>query len=127
MAPVQGAAAVGETKDGFSFDESTSYIDVIDLLYEKHLPCSALVVSYNAMVLPPLQFVLLFTVLFNPYFVPRELLRAMQAYVLNLAPMRFTQPFIMMLIVGVANIPVKNNLHESTLTLSGFFTAGVAC
>ena len=48
------------------------------------------------MILPPVQFLLFFFILLRPSFIPEELYCSMQAYVMNLAPMRFTQPCIMM-------------------------------
>ncbi|CAE7575107.1 unnamed protein product [Symbiodinium natans] len=104
---------------GHRFADGDAYIDVINWLYDSRLPCSAFVVSYNAMILPPVQFLLLFFILLRPSFIPDDLYVSMQAYVMNLAPMRFTQPCIMMLIVGIANMPGPGD----TL-FGGFFTHG---
>eukprot|EP00435_Cladocopium_sp_Y103_P022111 s490_g5.t1 len=104
---------------GHRFTDGDAYIDVITWLYDSRLPCSAFVVSYNAMILPPVQFLLFFFILLRPSFIPEELYSSMQAYVMNLAPMRFTQPCIMMLIVGIANMPGPGD----TL-FGGWFTHG---
>ncbi|CAK8986251.1 unnamed protein product [Durusdinium trenchii] len=104
---------------GHRFTDGDAYIDVITWLYDSRLPCSAFVVSYNAMILPPVQFLLFFFILLRPSFIPEELYCSMQAYVMNLAPMRFTQPCIMMLIVGIANMPGPGD----TL-FGGWFTHG---
>lgn len=104
---------------GHRFTDGDAYIDVITWLYESRLPCSAFVVSYNAMILPPVQFLLFFFILLRPSFIPEELYCSMQAYVMNLAPMRFIQPCIMMLIVGIANMPGPGD----TL-FGGWFTHG---
>ena len=39
-------------------------------------------------------------------------------YVMTLAPMRFTQPSIMMLVVGVASLPMENQ-HPETCLMPG--------
>lgn len=104
---------------GHRFTDGDAYIDVITWLYDSRLPCSAFVVSYNAMILPPVQFLLFFFILLRPSFIPDDLYTSMQAYVMNLAPMRFTQPCIMMLIVGIANMPGPGD----TL-FGGWFTHG---
>eukprot|EP00931_Biecheleriopsis_adriatica_P004865 TRINITY_DN106468_c0_g1_i1.p1 TRINITY_DN106468_c0_g1~~TRINITY_DN106468_c0_g1_i1.p1 ORF type:complete len:1110 (+),score=220.45 TRINITY_DN106468_c0_g1_i1:67-3396(+) len=118
-AAIERYEASHEPGIGHRFTDGDSYIDVINWLYDRRLPCSALVVSYNAMILPPLQFMLFFFLLLKPSFVPDELIYAMQTYVMNLAPMRFTQPCIMMLIVGIANMPGPGD----TL-FGGWFTHG---
>jgi len=118
-AAIQRFEASHEPGIGHRFTDGDSYIDVITWLYDRRLPCSALVVSYNAMILPPLQFLLFFLILLRPGFIPEELIFSMQSYVMNLAPMRFTQPCIMMLIVGIANMPGPGD----TL-FGGWFTNG---
>lgn len=109
--------------DGYKVSEGESYIDVIRWLYQRKLPCSALVAAYNAMLLPPLQFLMIFLILLQPRFLPAELCRSMQNYVMTLAPMRFTQPSIMMLVVGVASLPMENQ-HPDNIQYGGHFTSG---
>eukprot|EP00930_Biecheleria_cincta_P040751 TRINITY_DN27913_c0_g1_i1.p1 TRINITY_DN27913_c0_g1~~TRINITY_DN27913_c0_g1_i1.p1 ORF type:complete len:1079 (-),score=172.59 TRINITY_DN27913_c0_g1_i1:18-3254(-) len=118
-AAIQKFEASHEPGQGHRFRDGDSYIDVITWLYDRRLPCSALVVSYNAMILPPLQILFFFLILLRPSFVPEELHQAMQGYVMNLAPMRFTQPSIMMLIVGIANMPGPGDS-----LFGGWFTSG---
>ncbi|CAJ1405370.1 unnamed protein product [Effrenium voratum] len=108
---------------GYKVSQGESYTDVIRWLYQRHLPCSALVAAYNAMLLPPLQFLMIFLILLRSSLVPSELRRSMQNYVMTLAPMRFTQPSIMMLVVGIASLPIHNQ-HEDNLQYSGSFTSG---
>lgn len=50
--------------------------------------------------------------LWRPNFLPSELEKSMQSYVMTLAPMRFTQPSIMMLVVGIASLPIENQHRE---------------
>ncbi|CAJ1336446.1 unnamed protein product [Effrenium voratum] len=107
---------------GYKVSQGESYTDVIRWLYQRHLPCSALVAAYNAMLLPPLQFLMIFLILLRSS-LPSELRRSMQNYVMTLAPMRFTQPSIMMLVVGIASLPIHNQ-HEDNLQYSGSFTSG---
>eukprot|EP00434_Breviolum_minutum_P027894 symbB.v1.2.024677.t1/scaffold2350.1/size109873/7 len=109
--------------DGYKVSEGESYIDVIQWLYQRKLPCSALVAAYNAMLLPPLQFLMIFLILLHPRFLPAELRKSMQNYVMTLAPMRFTQPSIMMLVVGVASLPMENQ-HPDNIQYGGHFTSG---
>jgi len=109
--------------DGYKVSEGESYIDVIRWLYQRKLPCSALVAAYNAMLLPPLQFLMIFLILLHPRFLPAELRKSMQNYVMTLAPMRFTQPSIMMLVVGVASLPIENQ-HPDNIQYGGHFTSG---
>jgi len=45
-------------------------------------------------------------------------------YVMTLAPMRFTQPSIMMLVVGVASLPMENQ-HPETCLMPGAILLGV--
>eukprot|EP00435_Cladocopium_sp_Y103_P044247 s1516_g12.t1 len=60
----------------------------------------------------------IFLILLHPRFLPAELRRSMQNYVMTLAPMRFTQPSIMMLVVGVASLPMENQ-HPETCLMPG--------
>ncbi|CAK9041376.1 C-factor (C signal) [Durusdinium trenchii] len=114
---------VQDDPKGYKMSQGESYIDVIRWLYQRRLPCSALVAAYNAMLLPPFQFLLIFFILLRPRFLPSELRRSMQNYVMTLAPMRFTQPSIMMLVVGVASLPMENQ-HRDNLQYGGHFTSG---
>ncbi|CAE7943106.1 unnamed protein product [Symbiodinium sp. KB8] len=42
---------------------------------------------------------------------------------MTLAPMRFTQPSIMMLVVGIASLPIENQ-HPDNIRYGGYFTNG---
>ncbi|CAE7206963.1 unnamed protein product [Symbiodinium natans] len=112
-----------EDSEGYRVSQGESYMDVIRWLYQRQLPCSAFVAAYNAMLLPPLQFLMIFLILLNPEFIPLDLRQSMQTYVMTLAPMRFTQPSIMMLVVGIASLPIENQ-HPDNIRYGGYFTNG---
>jgi len=114
---------VHDDADGYRVSQGESYIDVIRWLYQRQLPCSAFVAAYNAMLLPPLQFLMIFLILLNPAFIPGDLRQSMQTYVMTLAPMRFTQPSIMMLVVGIASLPIEHQ-HPDNIRYGGYFTNG---
>ena len=42
---------------------------------------------------------------------------------MTLAPMRFTQPSIMMLVVGIASLPIEHQ-HPDNIRYGGYFTNG---
>ncbi|CAE8683668.1 unnamed protein product [Polarella glacialis] len=108
-----------EAGHGETIKERQSYMDLITWLYDRNLPCSALVMCYNTMLVPPLQFLILFIVLLNPSFVPADLRQLLQGYLLQLAPSRFTQPCILMLITGFVNLPGPGDQF-----FGGHFTGG---
>lgn len=100
-----------------------SYMDLINLLYDRRLPCSALAVSYAIVIQTPIQFAYVLLILARPWFnpIPDHLYSFMQTELAQQAPGRLTNPMVLMLMVALQNIFFLELKHFEATLGSGFW------
>jgi len=102
---VQSSTSPGPLKGNHEHVASgESYTDLIASLYDKRLPCSAMVVIFNTVIRTPMQLGSFLAVMLRPSFVPARLLQSLQqAFIVDQAPGWFVGPMVLVLIVGFIN------------------------
>lgn len=96
---------MGEGGPGFS--DRKSMLQTVSLLYTKRLPCSAMVVGYTFIISPPLQLAAALVLLLKPRWLPLDMYPTLRQWVLDQAPFRFTNPFVVMLLVSFLNFGLQ--------------------
>merc|ERR1719387_2814608 len=89
---------------GKQLTSTRSYIDMISSFYDSRLPCSALFVAWNGVILPPLQFVGILIVLLQPTFMSDGMLQMVRKELAKRAMFRFVSPMYLMVLVGFLNL-----------------------
>eukprot|EP00928_Gymnodinium_smaydae_P004889 TRINITY_DN11678_c0_g1_i2.p1 TRINITY_DN11678_c0_g1~~TRINITY_DN11678_c0_g1_i2.p1 ORF type:complete len:1096 (-),score=179.93 TRINITY_DN11678_c0_g1_i2:128-3415(-) len=100
-----------------------SYVQLITALYDKRLPCSAMVIAFNTVVRAPLQFLTFLAVKLQPPFLQVDLLPFLQGtFLIGQAPNWFANVFVLILLVASFNLTGPTGVTELHLYLgSGFW------
>lgn len=85
---------------------SQSNVNLISFLYDRRLPCNALVLALNNVILPPLQFLGTVFLLIRPRIIPADVLSAIRLILLDQAPPRFSNSFTVVTLVAFLNFSV---------------------
>jgi len=96
-----------------------SYLDLISSLYGGRLPCSALVVAWNSVIMPPLQFLGFLIVLLGRQRlldINDELMATLKTYLRDQAPFRFTNPMVLMTSASFINLTAPSGKMEASFT-----------
>lgn len=115
---------------GHEIKHGKSYLDLISSLYAGRVPCSALVVAYNSVVCPPLQFAGFFLVLLGKgrFIKIREgTMEAVKHFTLHQAPMRFTNPMVLMTGVAVIQLTAPSGKMEAGFTQGYWYFIAYVC
>eukprot|EP00929_Paragymnodinium_shiwhaense_P032095 TRINITY_DN17855_c0_g1_i3.p1 TRINITY_DN17855_c0_g1~~TRINITY_DN17855_c0_g1_i3.p1 ORF type:complete len:1020 (-),score=169.29 TRINITY_DN17855_c0_g1_i3:353-3412(-) len=129
---LQGDAVAAALHNVTAEDQKTSedhmasgkaYVDLITMLYEKRLPCSAMVLAFNTVVRGPMQFITFVIIITRPSFVPIRLAQRLQtAYIKDQAAGWFCNVFVLMLLTSLLNLTGPRGIISFTTLLgSGFW------
>jgi len=97
----------------------SSYLDLISELYAGRVPCSALVVAYNSVIMPPLQFLgFILVLLGKPRLlkISEETMSTVSQFALDQAPKRFTNPMILMSMVALVQLTAPAGRMQQDIT-----------
>mmetsp|Transcript_115548 Transcript_115548/g.204221 ORF Transcript_115548/g.204221 Transcript_115548/m.204221 type:complete len:1057 (-) Transcript_115548:56-3226(-) len=98
-----------------------SMLDTISQLYTSRLPCSALVLGFTFLIFPPLQFAGACLLLLRPKWVPFDIYPLLRQTLLEQAPFRFTNPFVVCVLVAFLNFTIKDPTGDA---VQGRFALG---
>eukprot|EP00747_Dinoflagellata_sp_TGD_P181269 gnl/TRDRNA2_/TRDRNA2_35051_c0_seq1.p1 gnl/TRDRNA2_/TRDRNA2_35051_c0~~gnl/TRDRNA2_/TRDRNA2_35051_c0_seq1.p1 ORF type:complete len:1165 (+),score=199.27 gnl/TRDRNA2_/TRDRNA2_35051_c0_seq1:67-3495(+) len=101
-----------------------SYLVLIDFSYRMHLPCSALVLAWNSVIVPPLQGLATLMLLMQPTWLTADVEEALEKNLIDQASFRFTNPFVVMLLVSFLNLTVghdQNTIFEAQFAVGFIF------
>jgi len=118
--PMQQSAAPDPLQERTASGQS--YLQLITTLYDKRLPCSAMVMAFNTVGRAPLQFGTFIAVKLRPAFLPPALLRNLQqTYVVDQAQGWFVNIFVLMLLAAFFNLTGPSGAVEFTTYLGDGF------
>lgn len=108
---------LGKNSESYS---RKSMWDTISQLYTSRLPCSALVLGFTFLIFPPLQFLGSTLLLCKPRWLPFDIYPMLRQTLLEQAPFRFTNPFVVCVLVAFLNLTIKGPTGDALETRFGW-------